>query len=808
MKRIGFLLLALVFFMFPHPYVLTEANYSNGILVYPQEAIQTVEDVDAIITSCNEYGISTIFLKVKQDTGPESGVIYFDNSRAPRKSNFDILDEITEKAGTDIDVYAWLPVLYDGNLASRNMRIKDNWICPLKAQSFYEEVVRNLTNYKIKGIIFDYLQFPDDISASEQMIDDFGIKYNKDMSKVFLQTEKEQNSKLWQQWTQYREEVLLTFLNNIIPDSNKKNMGIFVRSEDIEEYSESSLNTTHGSRPLLFDAVDFVAAPADKDPVSQANKLSLLTESDICLVIPNHYISEVRTLLRKSTYADFLLFDSQIWTKSEFQRIRKAKNPLSDIRMTEMSFINFFNGEYDMESWTTSEANTAVFPAGHAFSTYFKFQPYQEKWSHYIQKYNRDYVQEMISQADEAALYAVLELDVQSEEFVIRNKDAASVTYQWGTNRKRICLTELTSDPYKTEFFQTASFLAENYDSEAILITNIAYLEDCFCTKCLESYIDFMAQRGVPVEDWPRRDGEIDIYDQTVREWKTAQITTFLEDLRENLRGSNKELWVKVPVSSNLEYTSSEYGLNLSELESIVDRVVLINITIETPGRIQYIVNSLPTPSMYILNFFVPYNEAPARTYLVDSLRKAYDADVESVGIYPQSVLNVNLWAAFYNTYAYKLAMGNDYLKDLYEQEKFNKIIEDYPSIVAEKKEEEKQHRNDALKSIREAERTQRRMYPALQEAKQMDLNIDTMETEKEENDKLLSEAKNLFIEEEYQQAEQKGKTAAVEFSILHAKLENRLYKEWIKRITAGVIIIVVFLFVMMYVRFIMHRRE
>lgn len=810
MKRIGVLLLALVFFLLPYPSVSIGETPSKGILVCPQEAIQTSQDVDTIVKLCKEYRINTIFLKVKQDTGPDSGLVYFDYSGISRKSGFDVLREITTKIKDDKDItteiYAWVPVLYDSRLAAREMSVKDSWICPMKAQSFYKELIKSITGYGIQGILFDYLHFPDDISASAEMLTDFGEKHDINMNTINLQTEKEQNSTLWKDWIQYRQQTLVEFLNNIAPESVKElegtekklKIGIFLRSQNFQNLSKSA----------LFDTADFVAAPADEDPVSQVNQLNLLTESAVYIVIPNHYISEVRTLLPQSTYADFLIFDSNSWGESDFQRIQKAEIPLSEIRMSEITFIDFFNDKYDMNMWGTSAANAAVLPAGNAFSTYFKLEPHQEQWSHYIQKYDRDYVQEMIFEADDAGLHAVLELNVQSEEYVIRHKDTASVTYQWSTDRKRVCLTELISDPYRTEFFETAVFLAETYDAEAILITNIGYLEDCFCSRCLESYIDFMAQENIPVEDWPRKDGEIDIYNNTIREWKTAHIIAFLRDLREEVRGSNKELWVKVPVSSNLEYASSEYGLHLPELEPIVDKIVLVNITIETPSRMEYIVNGLPTSSMYILYFFVPFSEAPARAYLVDSLEAAYNAGIESVGIYPHSTLNVNLWAAFYKGYTFKLALDNEDLMELYNAGEYNTIIDLHSSMMAVKKEEQQQNRDNALESIKQAQLIHKRIPPVLEEAKQLGLDMSTFEGEIQENENVLSEAETLFIEEEYQQAEQKGKRATIEFSTLHAKIENQLYKEWIKRITAGVITLVVFLLVMMYVRFTMHRRK
>jgi hypothetical protein len=790
-------LIALGFLLLPYPSSSLPNSPPTGILLRPQETIQTTEDIDAIVALCETYRISNIFLLVKQDTGPESGSAYYSSARIPRISDFDVLLHTIERAHRkNIKVYAWIPLLYDKRLSEQGMGINDNWICPLQSESHYRSIVTEVKAYDIDGILFDYLRFPDDVSASDEMKTDFGEKSGYDIDTVDLSLEKERNTLLWQQWISYRDQTLVEFLKNIVPELIP--VGMTVTPEDIEDLSE----------PGLFALVTFVASQTGTNPVPLINKVTLLTDAEFFMILPNEYVSEVRQLLPGSMYADLLIFDSVNWDECDFQRIKKAEVPFTDIRMTRLAFMDFFNDQYSMEQWRSHEVNTVILPAGHIFWTYFKYEPYKEKWSTYTKNYDRDFVEEMLSQAQKAELYTVLELNIQSEEYVIRYKDAASITYEWSALRRRVCLNELNNEPYKTEFFEMAKFVADNYRAEALLIADISYLEDCFCTDCLQSYIEVMAEKGVPVEDWPRLDGEIDIYDATVREWKTAQIIQFLRELREYLRDSNKELWVEVPVSATLEDASSEYGLYLPEVEMVTDRIVLTPIDLTNPPRVEFIVMSLPTPSKYILNFFVESDVPPARTYLLDSLQVAYDAGISDVGLYPQSEITDTLWGAFYIAYAYKLALTNRELMELYNAGDYGNVISSYPVLIEERKEEEWQSRERARQNIEEAERSYSEVPPTLEEAKQVTLDVTGIEAELQQNLEVLGEAQLLFIEGEYGLAEERARTAIIEFSTLNARIKSLVEKERIKRITSGIIILVVFLLIMMFVRFRMKWRK
>lgn len=790
------LLTACVFLLLPYPSSALPTAAPQGIMVRPQSTIQTKEDVNTLINLCEEFRISTIFLMVKQDTGPESGLVYYTSARIPRISNFDVLSYTLQKAHEkNIKVHAWLPLLYDKNASETGLGIGGDWADPLQSASYYSTLVREVEALEPDGILIDYLRFPDDFSSSGQMRIDFKQESGYDIESVDLFSEKERNTQLWSQWIAYRQQVLSQFFEAVKPEEVPA--GVIVTPEDVQRSN---------SEPEFFSMVNFVAAQSDQEPSSLINRLTLSVEAETYVILPNHYVSEVRQLISESAYADLLIFDSDTWEESDFQRIDKAENPFTDVRMTRLSFINFLNNQYDMEKWKSYETNTIVLPAGHVFWTYFKYLPYKEKWSAYTQKYNRDYVEEMIFHSQNAELYSVLELDIQSEEYVTKYKDAASITYQWGVMRNRVCLTELNDDPYKTEFFEMARFLADNYEAEALLITNISYLEDCFCSDCLESYIAFMLEKGITVKDWPRQNGEINIYDDTVGEWKTAQITQFLKDLKEYLRGSNKELWVEVPVSADLDYASSEYGLYLFEVEKIVDRIVLTNIDITNPPHTESVAKSLPTVEKYILNFFIESEQLPARAYLFDSLKAAYANEIESVGVYPQSALTDNLWSAFYIAYSYKLALTDKGLMEIYTLGDYGSVISTYFALAEEKKEEEGQIRERARQNIKEAERSHSRVLSTLEEARGVDLNVTAFEMDIQDQLDSLSEAEQLFVEGNYQAAEEKAKVIVVEFSTLNGKINKLVREERVKRISSGVLILVVFLLIMMYVRFKMRK--
>lgn len=792
MKRTAFLLLTALVLLLPHSSSPQE-TVTKGILVRPHRDIRT-EDIDNMVAMCEKYEITHIFLMIKQDTGPESGLVYYNSTQVNIISDFDVLSYTLQEANAkNIKVYAWFPLLYDKRASEMGLGIGDNWVCPVQSVPYYTSLTEELNLYSIDGILFDYLRFPDDFAASEQLKRDFGQKFGYNMNTVELSIEKERSTQLWNQWILYRHDVLSQLLEAINPELP---MGIMVTSDELQiQYSP-------------FTLVDFVAAWVEEDPTAIINTLTLSTEAATYAVLPNDYVSQVRHLMSESTYADLLIFDSDIWDESAFKRIKEAEIPFDDVRMTRLPFIDFYNNDYNMAKWRGYEVNTAVLPAGHVFWTYFKYEPYKEKWSAYTETFDRDYVEEMIIKTREVDLYVVLELNIQSGEYVTRYIDTASITYQWEALRNRVCITELNGEHYKTEFFEMAKYLADNYEAEAIIVTNLSYLEDCFCTDCLESYIDFIAEKGVTVEDWPRTDGEIDIYNESVREWKTGLITQVLRELREYLRDSNKELWVEVPVSAHLEYASSEYGLHLPEIEQFTDRIVLTNIDIKNPPRIEIIVKSLPDSTKYVLSFPIDSESIPARAYLQDSLKTAHDNTIDSVGVYPHSAMTDSLWGAFYIAYAYRLALTDETLMDFFNGEDYKSVIDTYFRLAEERGKVEMENREKARHNIYEAEKSYSQMLESLEEARTIDLNITTFEVEIQQNLNLLSEAKTLFIEGDYETAERMGETIIVEFSTLDNKILNMVGEERIKRITSGVSILVVFLLIMMYVRFKMRKRK
>ncbi|MBU7032303.1 MAG: hypothetical protein HXS53_07210, partial [Theionarchaea archaeon] len=622
---------------------------SRSILVRPETTIQTEEDVDNLISFCEKYRISNIFLLVKQDSGPDSGLVYYNSMRIPNASQFDVLFRVIDKAHErNIKVYAWLPLLYDKRASQAGLGTGGDWISPYKATSYYASIVNEVVTYYVDGILFDYVQFPDEFTASEELKTAFGEKYGYNMSIVDLKLEKERNTALWTRWLAYRTQVLSTFMTNIIPKTVPS--GLMASPEIIENL---------GSDSPIFSSMKFVAARVDEDPTSLINRLTLFTRAEAFVILSNEYVRDVRQLISESIYADTIIFESSTWDESDFKRIKKAEIPFTDVQMTRLPFIDFFNNAYDMEKWRSHEINTVILPAGRVFWTYFKYEPFKEKWSLYTEKYGRDFVAEMISQTQKNGMYAILELDIQSEEYVNRYKDAASITYQWGSLRKRVCLSELNSDPYKTEFLDMAQYLANNYEAEAILLSNIAYYEDCFCDVCLKSYIAFMTEQGIIVEDWPRVNGEINILDRSVGNWKTAELSAFLKDVRESLRESNKELWVEIPVSSDLEYSSSEYGLNLPVIEPIVDGIVFTNIDIQNPPRVGVVAKAMNSYNS-IFHFYINSSPSPAREYIVDSLKLTYSNDIGSTGVYPHWAMTDNLWGAFYIAYSYKLAITHE----------------------------------------------------------------------------------------------------------------------------------------------------
>ncbi|MBU7016968.1 MAG: hypothetical protein HXS44_05625 [Theionarchaea archaeon] len=797
MKPTAFILIMLAFSLLPSPSTPQESGL-EGILVRPQQSIETEEDIDSLVNLCETYSITHVFLMVKQDTGPESGLLYYNSAYTPRASDFDILHSTLEKAHQkNIKVYAWLPLLYDRWASEQGLGLRagEYWISPLKAVSYFSTMVSEIKAYGVDGILFDYLWFPDDFAASEQLKSNFGEKFGYDVRTIDLSLEKERNTPLWHEWISYRNEVLADFLKDIMPEDIP--VGVTVIPQDILDSESEYVPPTLAS---------FVTVQIDGDPTPLVNKLTLLTKADVYVTVSNDYVSDVRQQIFESTFADMLIFSSEIWDESAFKRIKKAEVPFTDIRMTRLPFIDYYNNSYDMRKWKIYEINTVVIPSGHVFSTYFKYTPYKEKWSLYTEKFDRDYVEEMIQQAREIGLYAVLQIDIQSEEYVVKYPEAASITFRWEANRKRVCLSEISGDVYKQEFFEMAKFLADNYEAEALLITNISYLEDCFCIDCLESYIDFMAEKGVSVEDWPRTNGEIDIYNQTVGEWKTHIITEFLGDLREYLRNSNKELWVDVPVSANLEYSSSEYGLYLPDVEKIVDRIVLTSIDITNPPRTGRVARSLT--SRYILSFYADSVNVPAREYVLDSLRITYENQVNSVGINPHSAMTDSLWGAFYIAYAYRLALTSDALMEIYNLDNYEGVISTYFLMAEERNEEERQNRENARNSIQEAEKSYSDVLITLEDAKQIDLDITSFEITIEQNLALLSDAKNLFVQGDYLQAERKGKTVVIEFSTLAVQIEKMVSQERIDRVTSGISIVVVFLLIMMYVRFTMRKRK
>ncbi|MBU7048328.1 MAG: hypothetical protein HXS54_18000, partial [Theionarchaea archaeon] len=335
MKSTALILIILVL-MLPSPSTPQETG-SEGILIHPQKSIETEEDIDDLINLCETYNITHIFLMVKQDTGPESGLLFYNSAYTPPASDFDMLHSTLEKAHQkNIKVYAWLPLLYDRWASEQGLGLRagEYWISPLKAVSYFSTMVNEIKTYGVDGILFDYLWFPDDFAASEQLKSNFGAKFGYDVRTIDLSLEKERNTPLWHDWISYRNEVLSDFLKDIMPENIP--VGVTVIPEDIldsdSEYVPPSL-------------ASFVTVQIDGDPTPLVNKLTLLTKADVYVTISNDYVSDVRQQIFESTFADMLIFSSETWDESAFKRIKKAEVPFTDIRMTRLPFIDYYNND-------------------------------------------------------------------------------------------------------------------------------------------------------------------------------------------------------------------------------------------------------------------------------------------------------------------------------------------------------------------------------------------------------------------------------------------------------------------------------
>ncbi|MFQ5892550.1 MAG: hypothetical protein ACE5HW_07135, partial [Candidatus Methanofastidiosia archaeon] len=509
---------------------------------------------------------------VKQDLGENSGKVYYASEIVTSEEySFDVLEEVVLQASKrNIKVYAWIPVLYDKVASERFGGIEEYWLSPTNedVRLYEKKIVEEVSKYDIDGIVLDYLWFSDEFSSDESL----RIEFQKRLGYALpenLEAERDSESKIWRDWVDFRERILLEYYQFLTSNLHKEK-GITVMSS---AYLGSNYN---GQKPSLYENLDFLVLKRDSVPIENSiNGLELLGDFKIKVMMENLNVRSVRDSLLESVQAGGVIFNSKTWTTLEFERIRAGRESFDELTFVELTLRDYLFEGYDFSKLKEKKVKVVLIPGGNPYNTYFRWKEHKDRWSLYLEKYNLDFLSNVIFLAQSNSLRVVLVLDLESERFIRSNPSMAALDLHGNKSKNKVKLSELNR-AYKKEFLEMLTYLCENYSFDAILLKNSDYEEEIFSKEDRESYVEFMSIRDVTVTDWPRKEGVVDLEDESIGAWKLAELEKFFEDARTILELLNREFWIEAELSwKNPQERSAEYGQHLPELSKIADRVIL-----------------------------------------------------------------------------------------------------------------------------------------------------------------------------------------------------------------------------------------
>ncbi len=254
------------------------AEYENELIVRTVTNLKTLDDVNTLVSLCQQNDIAIISVAFKQDEDDEirSGEVFYPSSIAPIAEGYeeiDILKVLIDKAHKkDIKVNAWIPQFHDqvayakdpewgmmtyheGKTVSVHEKNSEYFVNPLHEDvqayelSIIEEVV---SMYDVDAVVLDWIRFDGfNMDLSDYTRKKYKYLYGYDP--ILIDFSKE--NILRAEWNDFRTDVIAEYIKEV-----RKRIEAIKPSLDIGVYTLSPAWHEVGQDPEKFhEDIDFIS---------------------------------------------------------------------------------------------------------------------------------------------------------------------------------------------------------------------------------------------------------------------------------------------------------------------------------------------------------------------------------------------------------------------------------------------------------------------------------------------------------------------------------------------------------------------
>ena len=253
----------------------------------------------------------------------------------------------------------------------------------------------------------------------------------------------------------------------------------------------------------------------------------------------------------------------------------ETQTPMT-VRAVRIDYPNFATSRDEVvildQKLRQAGVNLVALGAGRLDWNYFIWPEHPEWWSGDVKDTGIDFLAEEIARFRPWAKHINIVVDVFASRYLENHPEAAAISAQGVPSTLLVSTMQLVEGEFGQDLLSMLDYLAANYPVDSISITELAYRVDGYGEDDKAAYLAYTGQ-----EDWPRRaGGKIDIDHASIGEWRSYEISRFIEKAAEVVHKHGKELFVDVNMNPQyLKNEASEYGQNYRLLLKYADRLVV-----------------------------------------------------------------------------------------------------------------------------------------------------------------------------------------------------------------------------------------
>lgn len=293
-------------------------------------------------------------------------------------------------------------------------------------------------------------------------------------------------------------------------------------------------------------------------------------------VIPSRKMAFVTAALVVVLASGFIF--SKSFRKNDSDRLIVPVSPLSISSFTLATHFDAWSDPKDavrsvLESETASYVTQVAVGSGRYEWNFFRWKGHEDTWSN-DQKFSAsDLLEDATEKIHSEGKKVVVIVDMYAPKFISSEPKFAAIDIDAAPSTEQVCFTELVAGEYGKMITEMVTYLAKNYDIDAISITELEYHRYCYDARCLQLF-----RQETQRNDWPRTffRNSIDRNAQIVQEWRSQLLSQWLAQLADSTHVYGKKFYVDVPVHyAQLENQAKESGLYYPYVLGVADGIVV-----------------------------------------------------------------------------------------------------------------------------------------------------------------------------------------------------------------------------------------